>query len=172
MEIPLLQRTVEVSRYEEILSSSVNSLGFTKLTDDQHEAITAFLSGRDVFVSLPTGSGKSLCFALVPKVVELLKIALNIESPHRSVMFVVSPLVSLMQDEVTRFQALGLPSVVLSRFGELEEVQSIKHGEYRLVFMSPETLGLQLFRELLCEDSVLKALVGIAVDEAHCINDW
>ena len=172
MDIPLLNRTVGKGDYEEILQQATTSLGFSRLTDEQHEAISAFLSGRDVFVSLPTGSGKSLCFALIPKAVEMLKSALHIDSPFGSVMFVVSPLVSLMHDQVSRFSALGLPCVALGRLEDSQGIQMITKGECQLAFMSPETLSLRHFRDLFGEESIASSLVGIAVDEAHCINDW
>ena len=79
MEVPLLRRRIEVDLCEEILSSSARQFGFSRLTDDQRETISAFLLGKDFLVSLPTRSGESLCFALVPKVVELLKITLDIK---------------------------------------------------------------------------------------------
>ena len=72
---------------------------------------------------------------------ELLKIALDIEFPRRCFMFVISPLVSLMEDQISRYRALGLSSIMLGRsLEDQEELLRIKGGEYMLVFMSPEAL--------------------------------
>ena len=172
MEIPLLDRTIDLDLYEEVIARSSRYLGVYKLTAEQYEAVTAFLSGKDVFVSLPTGGGKSLCFAVIPKAVELFKTLLGLQCLTATVMLVVSPLVSLMQDQVNRFQGLGLPSIALNALNDGKVLQAIKDGKYQLVFLSPETLRLQRFRELFGEESFTRALAGIAVDEAHCINDW
>ena len=79
------------------MEMSGRRLGYGELTAEQRRAILAFVGGRDVFVSLPTGSGKSLCFALLPLVFDLLN------EKEGSIVIVVSPLLALMQDQVHRF---------------------------------------------------------------------
>ena len=69
-------------------------MGYTVLHDKQKEAILGFLRGRDIFVSLPTGSGKSLCYSMLPKIFDTLK------KKAKSIATVVSPLISLMKDQI------------------------------------------------------------------------
>ena len=89
------------------------NLGYTAATSDQERVITEFLKGRDVFVSLPTGSSKSLCFATLPYVFDRLKHYLVPGSQalgHSSICIVVSPLISLIKDQVAKFSEKGLRS--------------------------------------------------------------
>ena len=90
---------------EKLINEVVGNVGYEKLKDDQRDAIAAFLQGKDVFVSLPTDSGKSLCFVLIPSIVDLLKSALSLPSNHCSMMVIISPLVSLMMDQVEKYSS-------------------------------------------------------------------
>ena len=78
----------------EIVGRAAASLGYSKMKPEQEQAILAFVSGKDVFVALPTGYGKSLCFGLLPRVFDLLR---GVE--EQSVVIVVSPLVALMKEQ-------------------------------------------------------------------------
>ena len=80
---------------EAIVSSAVAELGYDSVKPEQKAALLAFLRGRDVFVSLPTGYGKSLCYAALPAAFDSLRI-----SPSQSIVVVVSPLIALMKDQV------------------------------------------------------------------------
>ena len=89
------------------------NLGYTAATSDQERAITEFLKGRDVFISLPTGSGKSLCFGTLPYMFDHLKHYLVPGSQalgHSNICIVVSPLISLIKDQVAKFSEKGLRS--------------------------------------------------------------
>ena len=95
-----------------ILSSIVKSaeqLGYSCLSPEQQEVVVNFVSGRDVFVSLPTGAGKSLCYLLLPFTFNLLR------NSNSSIVIVVSPLKSLMEDQVAKASGLGLKCVYLSQ---------------------------------------------------------
>ncbi len=78
-------------------------LGYDSLKAEQELAITSFIRGNDVFVSLPTGYGKSLCFALLPSVFDMLK---GVEKA--SIVLVISPLISIITDQVASFCAKGI----------------------------------------------------------------
>ena len=78
MELPLMKRTVEPLRIQRVIADVARDLGYESLTTEQTDGITAFLRGREVLVCLPTGSGKSLCFALFPKVGDALKAAVGV----------------------------------------------------------------------------------------------
>ena len=142
-----------------ILSSIVKSaeqLGYSCLSPEQQEVLVVvnFVSGRDVFVSLPTGAGKSLCYLLLPFTFNLLR------NSNSSIVIVVSPLKSLMKDQVAKASGLGLKCVYLSR-------------EYQIIFLSPEVLLTELrWREMLRTEVYQNNLVGVIVDEAHCVETW
>jgi len=133
--------------------------GFDTLRPLQSEAIAAAVAGRDSLVVLPTGGGKSLCYQLPPLLGETTDI-------------VVSPLVSLMKDQVDALEAIGYPAAAIHGGLSLPERRQIydrlRAGELRLLFTAPERLfGTGLLDSL--------AAVGVrrfAIDEAHCISQW
>ena len=92
-----------------VIRTVAASLGYTGLRQKQESALEAFVSGRDVFVSLPTGSGKSLCYGLLPGVFDTLR-----KVEKASITIVVSPLISLMKDQTTAFNQIGVSSVCVS----------------------------------------------------------
>jgi ATP-dependent DNA helicase RecQ len=133
--------------------------GFDTLRPLQTEAIAAAVAGHDSLVVLPTGGGKSLCYQLPPLLSETTDI-------------VVSPLVSLMKDQVDALEAIGYPAAAihggLSLLERRQIYDRLRAGELRLLFTAPERLfGTGLLDSL--------AAVGVrrfAIDEAHCISQW
>ena len=130
----------------------------------------SFVQGKDVFVSLPTGYGKSLCYGMIPLVVDEMKA----HKEPSSIVLVVSPLISLMKDQVKHFAAKGISAGYVSSELENKDMQdSIMRGEYQLVFISPEALlGTLRWRALLCESTYRQRLIGFVIDEAHCVLKW
>jgi ATP-dependent DNA helicase RecQ len=133
--------------------------GFDAFRPLQEQIIRDALAGRDVFAVLPTGGGKSLCFQ-VPALI----------SPGLTI--VVSPLISLMKDQVDALQASGVPATflnsTLSVSESRERLRGLHAGKFRLLYLAPERLMLSHFVEHL-----QKWRVGlIAIDEAHCISEW
>ena len=96
----LVMLTVEPLRIQRVIADVARYLRYESLTTEQADAITAFLRGRDVLVCLPTGSGKSLCFALLPKVVDGLKAAGGVKFQRSSILYVLS----------SSYQSNGRPS--------------------------------------------------------------
>ena len=88
---------------EVIVSSAVAELGYDSVKLEEKAALLAFLRGRDVFVSLPTGYGKSLCYAALPAAFDSLR-----RSPSQSILVVVSPLIALRKDQVATLSGRGL----------------------------------------------------------------
>ena len=97
--VPRLKATFSHSAIRSAVLAAVQKMGFNQPTPEQYQAIEAFLRGKDVLICLPTGSGKSTCFASLPHVFDILRSHL-LETPQRSIVIVVSPLSSLMQDQV------------------------------------------------------------------------
>jgi ATP-dependent DNA helicase RecQ len=136
--------------------------GYSAFRPLQREAMEAVLEGRDSLVVLPTGGGKSLCFQ-APALIR----------PGLAV--VVSPLISLMKDQVDTLVGNGVPAVLynssLTSSEKADVVSGLRQGRHRLLYVSPERLvgeGSDGFLALLASCAV----TFIAVDEAHCISQW
>ena len=124
-----------------------------------------FLRGNDVFVSLPTGSGKSLCYCLLPLVFDLLRQTSEAQS---SIDVVVSPLIALMQDQVRGMNECGVRAVYAGITDD-ELAESVCDGSFQLVYLSPESLITDgRWRGMLQNPIYQERLVGLAVDEALC----
>ena len=131
-----------------------------ELKDKQIEVINELLLGNDVIGLLPTGYGKSMCYLIPPLVT-------------KKIMFIVSPLISLMDDQKDKLNKMGIPCAALhgNNINKYEEIEEIQNGKIKIVYMSPEYLlsdGLT-FANLLNESDQLGFL---AVDESHCISVW
>src|SRR5437773_5386533 len=135
------------------------SFGFDSFRPLQEEIISDALAGRDVFALLPTGGGKSLCFQLPA----LARDGLTV---------VVSPLISLMKDQVDALQTSGIAATFLNsalhRHEAVERLRRLNRGEYRLLYVAPERLMLDGFFERALNWNIAQ----IAIDEAHCISEW
>ena len=169
MELPLVKLTVEPLGIQRVIADVARDLGYELLTTEQADTITDFLHGRDVLVCLPTGSGKSLYFALLPKVVDVLKAAIGVKFQRPNILVVITPLISLMEDQVAHFSAILIPSIATKGRGNLKNVHC---GEYQLIFMSPEALFDLRNQDILRSEVYQEYLIGLAVDEAHCIKEW
>lgn len=132
----------------------------------QKEAIIQFVEKqRDVFINLPTGFGKSLIYQALPLVFD----AMHGEG---HIVVVVSPLVSLMKDQVQKLRNLGISAVTLSDIEE-EDAKAVEKGVFSVVYGSPEAfLKIARWRKLLTSDVYRAKLCAIAVDEAHVIKQW
>ena len=127
----------------------------------QKEAIVEFVSGKDVFVVLPTGYGKSVCYATLPLIFDQLR------GKTGSVVVIVSPLITRMKDQVESFKSKGLEAAFVGCGDEQMD------GKYQLVYISPEALfQKRVWRDMLQLDIYQNSLVGFIVDEAHCVKKW
>lgn len=133
--------------------------GYDSFRPLQREIIGNVLAGRDTLALLPTGGGKSLCYQ-VPALI------------LGGVTVVVSPLISLMQDQVAQLESAGVPAAFLNSSLEwadyADAMDRIRRGEVRLVYVSPEGLSTARVLDLLSSVRV----VCVTVDEAHCVSQW
>ena len=133
--------------------------GYAAFRSLQENIIRDALAGHDVFVLMPTGGGKSLCFQLPA----LMRDGLTL---------VVSPLISLMKDQVDALQTSGIAATFLNSTLDRQEAaarwRGLHRGEYRLLYVAPERLMLDTF----LERAVNWNIAQFAIDEAHCISEW
>jgi len=136
-----------------------DTFGYQQFRPGQQTIIQESLNGRDCLVVMPTGGGKSLCYQIPALVREGLTL-------------VVSPLISLMKDQVDQLLANGVAAACLNSTQNREEQQEVmagcRTGRIRLLYIAPERLMMDNFLDQLthCNPAML------AVDEAHCISQW
>ena len=129
--------------------------------------IKSFASGKDVFVSLPTGYGKSLCYQILP----ILFDALRGHQTPTSIIVVVTPLISIMKEQVSKLDEKQLPAVHVTSAMDESVEDDIFDGKYGVVYISPEQILRRVkWREMLQSEVYQKNLVGFVVDEAHCVK--
>lgn len=135
------------------------TFGYQQFRPGQETIINTVLEGRDCLVVMPTGGGKSLCYQIPALVKEGLTV-------------VVSPLISLMKDQVDQLLANGVAAACLnstqSRDQQLEVIAGCRTGQVRLLYIAPERLMMDNFIDQISR----WPLSMIAVDEAHCISQW
>lgn len=125
----------------------------------QEPLVDALLSGRDALGVMPTGAGKSVCYQLPALLLPGLTL-------------VISPLISLMKDQVTALAQAGIPAAYINSSLDAEEYREVyrrvRGGSCKLLYVAPERLQAEGFRRLLGELPVSL----VAVDEAHCVSQW
>lgn len=133
--------------------------GYEDFRPLQAKIINSVLSNESTLALLPTGGGKSLCYQ-VPALVK------------DGVTIVVSPLIALMQEQVSKLKSLGIQAEVVNsslNYGEVKSIfQNTVEGAYKLLYISPERIQTDLFKQYLPEFD----LSYLAIDEAHCISEW
>ena len=133
--------------------------GFDKLRPNQAEVIRRVLNGENTLAIMPTGAGKSLCYQLPA-----------LEMPGMTI--VVSPLISLMKDQVDKLTQIGVETAQLnsaiSQTEQTESLDRIEHETNEFIFVTPERLSSEEFLQTL-DDKNIDLFV---IDEAHCISEW
>ena len=133
--------------------------GYNSFRKGQYEIISNILRGRDSFCILPTGAGKSICYQ-IPALM------------FNGITIVISPLISLMKDQVDNLNSNGINSRYINSTQKLEVSDEIielcKKGEVKLLYIAPEKLENEFFKRKLR----LLNISQIAIDEAHCVSMW
>ncbi|EGO65632.1 DNA helicase RecQ [Acetonema longum] len=133
--------------------------GYPSFRDGQAKIITNLLSGRDTLAIMPTGAGKSLCYQ-VPAML------------FPGLTLVISPLISLMKDQVDALHSIGIPATFINSSltaGETNDrIARALYGDFKLLYVAPERLESELFRR----SAASLPISLLAIDEAHCVSQW
>ncbi|HZK23582.1 MAG TPA: DNA helicase RecQ [Atopostipes sp.] len=133
--------------------------GYSTFRPGQKEIIETILSGRDTLGVLPTGGGKSICYQLSA-----------IVSPGLTV--VISPLISLMKDQVDTLKQLGIPAAYINSTVSNQEfadtMDQLRRGTLKLLYVAPERLDSSSFTSFISQQTISL----VAIDEAHCVSQW
>lgn len=133
--------------------------GYQEFRKGQEEIITSILKGEDVLAIMPTGGGKSLCYQIPALILDGISI-------------VISPLISLMKDQVDTIKAMGIEacfinsSLSTTEFNEI--IRDIEKGKYKIVYIAPERLESYEFLNAITQNRISQ----VAIDEAHCVSSW
>ena len=153
---PLSPKIIEKPTALSVLKSV---FGYQSFRKGQEEVINAVLNGQDALVVMATGNGKSLCYQIPALCFEGLTL-------------VISPLISLMKDQVDQLQANGIEADFLNSSQTLEQQKQVQNklisGQLKLLYVSPEKVMANSFFQLISYSKVS----FIAIDEAHCISQW
>ena len=144
------------SKAEKVLNEIYGYKGFK---EGQWEIINSIFLGRNTFGILTTGAGKSICYQ-IPALL------------FPGITLVISPLISLMKDQVDNLNQLGIEAVYLNSSMSLDRVKIVEReildGKYKIIYMAPERISskftMKLFNNLLISQ--------VAIDEAHCVSEW
>ena len=133
--------------------------GYDKFRVGQINIILNILSSKDVFCIMPTGAGKSICYQIPALIME-------------GVTLVISPLISLMKDQVDSLKENGISANFINSTQSVEEIKKILKdaslGTYKLIYIAPERLESRTFINMIKDLNISQ----VAVDEAHCVSNW
>ncbi len=138
--------------------------GYDSFREGQEYLIDSILEGRDVLGIMPTGAGKSICYQLPALLMR--------EADEGAVTLVVSPLISLMKDQVEGLNQAGIHAAYLNSSltpGQYRKALSFaKEGRYPIIYVAPERLHAPEFMDFARNANIAM----VAVDEAHCVSQW
>ena len=148
-----------MNQREQALYALKRFYGYDSFRNGQLNIILNILNNRDVFCIMPTGSGKSICYQIPALIMN-------------GVTIVVSPLISLMKDQVDSLNEDGINAAYINSTQSIEEIKKILNdtaiGLYKLLYIAPERLESRSFIQMIQRLNI----VQVAVDEAHCVSEW
>jgi ATP-dependent DNA helicase RecQ len=165
-----------VEDFDRSLSYALQRLECAAMTPkpEQIACVKSIYEGKDVFLWLPTGFGKSLCYEVLPFVFDM-KLGRLADSNTNSVVIVVSPLVSLMIDQVRSLKSRGVKAAIMSSASGAEKGLLATDEDLcnsSLLFCAPEAIVLGKWREALEKPELSGRVVAVIIDEAHCVSKW
>jgi ATP-dependent DNA helicase RecQ len=150
---------VSLEKKQQLIELLKLHYGYESFRPGQEKVIDNILTGRSTVVIMPTGGGKSLCYQLPALVLD-------------GATLVISPLISLMKDQVDGLKRIGIPATFInstvSAQDTVQRLQDVKDGKYKLLYIAPERFYNSDFIKAL--DDIKVSL--FAIDEAHCISQW
>ncbi|MBD5137573.1 MAG: DNA helicase RecQ [Lachnospiraceae bacterium] len=133
--------------------------GYDSFRKGQDELIDSIMSGQDVLGIMPTGAGKSICYQVPALMMD-------------GITLVISPLISLMQDQVRALNEAGVHAAYinssLSQTQITKALQNAANGQYKIIYVAPERLETSMFQDFVMNSEISM----VTVDEAHCISQW
>jgi len=150
---------IMINKIELALELLKSKFGFDSFREGQELVINSLINHQDVLAVLPTGGGKSICYQ-IPALM------------FPGITIVISPLISLMQDQIRTLNEVEIPAACINSFLTEKKIEKIMEstikGEYKIIYISPERLKNEKFLEF----SKQIPISMITLDEAHCITDW
>ena len=133
--------------------------GYENFRPGQDTLIKHILDGEDVLGIMPTGAGKSICYQIPAMIL-------------KGVTIVISPLISLMKDQVDTLNEMGIPATYINStlsYKDYEQtIENIFHNVYKIIYVAPERLNSETFINLLNKINISM----FTIDEAHCVSQW
>ena len=153
------------------ISLALQQVGCPSITlkAEQRACIKSVCDGKDVFLWLPTGFGKSLCYEVLPFV-----LGYKLDKQD-CLVIVVSPLVSLMTDQVQSLRRRSVKCAILSCGSRVDKQYVASDDDLRkssLLFCAPEAIDMGKWRDVIAGPDISTRIVAIVVDEAHCLSKW
>ena len=146
-------------RGQDVHATLKEIFGYDTFRPDQEQIVQAILAKQHVFAVMPTGGGKSLCYQLPARIM-------------RGTTVVISPLISLMKDQVDGAVSMGLDAAYINSSLEFDEIMQVREkllkGQLDLLYVSPERFAMEGFLSTLEKAPI----THFAIDEAHCVSEW
>ena len=144
-----------------------DAFGYEHFRGSQQAIVEHVIGGGDALVLMPTGGGKSLCYQ-IPAIVR--------QQQGQGTAIVISPLIALMQDQVSAMHEVGVEAAFLNSTLDYDQTRDVEmrllSGGYTLLYVAPERLNTPRFLGLLDELQAMGKLALFAIDEAHCVSQW
>ena len=149
----------------EAIETATKKMDYDNIRPEQLKVLESFLKGRDTFVCLPTGYGKSLCYQILPYIFDYMR------GKSSSFVLVVSPLTALVEDQIQLLSKRNVPATSMTI--HKGDKSAILHGGYKIIYTSPELLLRDSeWRDIVVSDTFQDNIVGFIIDEAHCVKTW